>query len=34
MGGREEWKGETGAGSDVGGDRDDIQRVRNLNRGV
>jgi hypothetical protein len=23
-----------GAGSGMGGDRDDIQRVRNLNRGV
>lgn len=32
LGGREE--GGKGAGSDMGGYRDDIQRVRNLNRGV
>ena len=35
LGGREEGEGEKeGAESGMGGDRDDIQRVRNLNRGV
>ena len=34
LGGREEEEGEREAGSGMGGDGDDIQRVRNLNRDV
>ena len=30
MGGREEGEGKEGASSDMGGDREEIQRVRNL----
>jgi hypothetical protein len=28
------WEGERGAGSDMGGERSDIQRIKKLNRGV